>query len=199
MIPTFARYADRVDAGEQQASYQPRPIAGGSVAQSLVEYIGRKTSAILVRGPVSGSEHRFDNKWHRYQWVQDEDLGRFHSLRDFRVHTDHYIDPLEQRLDAMVQRRLQELGLSDTSPAENLPDEGKQNRGGRPPVPLDTLRYMWHLRHHALPPWSVADLAREFLPENGYATPERTVSTRLSRFKQQHPELILEDNCPVCR
>lgn len=182
---------------------QPQPIAEGQVAQTLVEYLGARSGHFSVRGPVSGQEYRFDAT-RRRRWVRDEDLARFDAHAEFDVDRGHTIDPLERRLQSLVNGRLAARSEAGTQgyPDEPLPEPAKAElakRGGRPPVPMQTLQQMWHLRHHALPPLSLDAIASRFLTDDWYAAPKRAASTRLSRFKRKHPELTNETRCPYCR
>ncbi len=189
----------------------PRPIDDGRVAQAIVEYTGNRTGAFTVRGP-SGREYRFSalpsgNK----QYVLSEDLERFRLLVDFLVLEETFIDPevdrirnLERDLAVLrVDAESREARLEDTvggvlrDHEERQRQRSTRNPGGRPRIPLPELQRLWHLRHHSLPPWSIESLAIEFLGDN-YATRHATISTRLSRFKKDHPELLAEDDCPWC-
>ena len=64
-------------------------------------------------------------------------------------------------------------------------------------MPVETLQEMWHLRHHELPNLGPAELAERFLDVDAYDAPERTVSARLSRFKQRCPELTSSKTSPA--
>lgn len=179
----------------------PRPIDNGQVDQTVVEYIGGRLGAVTYRGP-SGREYRFSAlPSGRKHYVLSEDLEYFRRLVDFRVLDERRIDLEAEKLNAMkadigdrlVKEVTRLLRPGGTEKRKRAP----QRRGGRPPVPLQELQRLWHLRHHCLPPWSVEALATEFLPDD-YATPRATISTRLARFKKSHPELTSEDDCPWC-
>jgi hypothetical protein len=189
----------------------PRPIDDGRVAQAIVEYTGRRTGAVTYRGP-SGRQYRFAaGPSDRMNYVLEEDLERFRRLVDFRVLEETLIDPeadrirrLESDLAALhADAESREARLAETVGGVLRDHEERQRRrpprkrGGRPPVPLRELQRLWHLRHHSLPLWSIEALAAEFLTPN-YETPHATISTRLSRFNKDHPELTVEDRCPWC-
>lgn len=189
----------------------PRLIDDGRIAQAIVEYTGNRTGAFTVRGP-SGREYRFSalpsgNK----QYVLSEDLERFRLLVDFQVLEETFIDPEADRIrklesDLAILRadaESREARLEEAVGGVLREHEERQRRrssrkpGGRPRIPLSELRQLWHLRHHCLPLWSIEALAIKFLGDS-YATPRTTISTRLSRFKKDHPELLAEDDCPWC-
>lgn len=183
----------------------PRPIEGGTVAQSIVRYRGLRLGNVSYRGLSSRREYRFGaSPGNDMHYVLDEDLPRFRLLQDFEVPEEGRIDPAADRLERM---RLQleasiEARLVETieSVAKNRTDRSRTasgNRGGRPPVPQEEIRRAWHERHHTLPPRSMDDLAAEFVGDESVA-PRRTMSTRLSRFKKAHPHLTVEGDCPWC-
>ena len=175
----------------------PRPIDDGRVDQTVVEYTGGLRGAMTYRGP-SGRQYRFDAlPSGRRKYVLEEDLEYFRCLVHFRVLKETRIDPERQRrkkFESRVITKVAEL-LNEYGPPRKRRGHGK--RGGRPPIALEELQRLWHLRHHCLPPWSIEALATEFLGDD-YATPHATISTRLSRLKKSHPDLIREDDCPWC-
>jgi len=175
----------------------PRPIDNGQVDQTVVEYTGGRLGAVTYRGP-SGRPYRFDagpsNKRH---YVLDEDLEYFRRLVDFRVLEETRIDPERQRrkkFESRVITKVAEL-LNEYGPPRKRRGHGK--RGGRPPVPLEELQRLWHLRHHCDPPWTIGDLATQFL-DDSYFDPKSAVSARLFRFKKKRPELTGTEYCSLC-
>lgn len=178
----------------------PAPIDGGRVAQVIVVYAGLRQGRVLYRGRVSGREYFFGaDRSHGQQYVLLEDSDHFRRVADLRVLEDSKIDPREDRLKS-IERELAEAQARLSMLADQEHDESvrtARNRGGRPPTPLQELQRLWHLRRHTLPPWSIPKLAAEFLHEDN-ATPRATISTRLSRFKKKHPELLSEEACPFC-
>ena len=62
----------------------PRPIANGTVAQTIVHYTGLHRGAMGYTGRVSGRRYPFDRN-ECCAYVLDEDLELFRRLKDFDV------------------------------------------------------------------------------------------------------------------
>jgi hypothetical protein len=194
------RYGFGIAVVEKEAPL-PRPIDNGQVDQTVVEYTGGRRGGMTYRGP-SGRPYRFDaSPRDKRKYVLAEDLEYFRCQVDFRVLDETRIDPEAAKLKAMkadIGDRMVKEVTRLLAPKGTGKRKGTQRRrGGRPPVPLQELQRLWHLRHHCLPPWSIEALATGFLGDD-YATPHATISTRLSRLKKSHPDLIREDDCPWC-
>ncbi len=197
--------------GMERKLQPPRPIDDGRVAQAIVAYTGNRMGAFTIRGS-SGREYRFSAlPSGSRQYVLSEDLERLRLLVDFQVLEETFIDPEADRIRKLesdlaglrADAESREARLEETVGGVLRDHDELQRRrrtrkpGGRPRIPLSELRQLWHLRHHSLPPWSIEALAIKFLGDH-YATPRTTISTRLSRFKKDHPELLAEDDCPWC-
>ena len=176
------------------APHNAHLIDGGRVKQVMVEYLGPKMGSFAVRGPSSGRPYSFSAlPPMRRRYVLDEDAERFRKLALFQVFEKTMIDPDLER------QKVEEERFLDTV-ARFLDQRLTKPRGrrtgrpaGRPRLPVDDLLRMWHLRHHCDPRWSPAQLAAEFRVDSANA-----VSQRLTRFKRQHPDLIVVSDCARC-
>ena len=177
---------------------RPAPLEGGRIAQTLVEYLGQRSGSFTVRGHGSKRDYRFNCNADRYRWVRHEDLPHFQSLVDFHIHEDRTIDPRAQEMQVLVQREVERQRIEAEEHVATQ-DQPAARRGGRPRVARQILQKMWHRRHHALPPWTPEEIAEQLPDLATSANPARAVSTRLTRFKRDYPELINEDRCPHCR
>lgn len=175
-------------------------IDGGRVAQVVVEYTGSRPETRHYRGRASRRQYVFNAGRHRQNYVQLEDTDHFLRMGDFRVLEESKIDPEEDRLKAIIKRELAEALASPSALPDQRQDEPARpasSRGGAPPIPLPEQQRLWHMRHHTLAPWSMDDLAREFLKAHS-ANPRAAIGARLRRFKESHPELLSDDVCPFC-
>ena len=114
----------------------PRPMDGGQVAQSVVEYVGPKMGAMTYR-PPSGRSYSFSALASgNVQYVHAQDLGYFRLRPDFRIRDDGRIDPEAERFEKMrrdiVDRVLMEVATF--IPREQIREQRRTSprRGGRP-------------------------------------------------------------------
>lgn len=111
---------------DDAAPSAPLPIDEGRVAQSIVEYTGQRMGTVTYRGRSSGREYRFDaSRWHKRQYVLDEDLDLFRAHSEFQVRPEGRIDH-----DADEQRRREETMARLLARVDELEGEAA-NRGSR--------------------------------------------------------------------
>ena len=114
----------------------PRPIDGGRVAQSVVEYIGPKMGAVTYR-PPSGWSYSFSALASgRVQYVQAQDIDFFRLRPDFRVLDEGRIDPEAERLKRMegdiFDRLAARIGERSDEDKTTDPSGSPRKRAGRP-------------------------------------------------------------------
>jgi hypothetical protein len=113
----------------------PRPIEDGIVAQALVRFTGTRRGTVTYRGP-SGREYHFSaDPSNQVQYVLEEDLAHFVSLREFEVVADSRIDPaLDARLrfkeEVVAELRQELLAASAT---QEKPLRARTKSPGRRP------------------------------------------------------------------
>ena len=179
----------------------PRPIDGGSSAQTVVHYVGLRRGAMGYRGRGSGRRYAFDRD-ECCGYVLDEDLEFFRLRPDFIVYDgdDSHIDPALERaraereqLRAQVAQDLM-IKLSPYLPRQDAPRKPSRSGLGRPPIPDAHLRLLNHLREHVFPRWPIKQLALEFARDA--IDPESTIKKRLERARKRRPSL---GDCEYCR
>lgn len=113
-----------------------RPIDGGQVAQSAVEYIGPRMGGLTYR-PPSGWSYSFSGlPSGRVQYVHAQDLDFFRLRPDFRVLDEGRIDPKAERFKRMegdiFDRLAARIGERSDEDTTTDPSRSPRRRGGRP-------------------------------------------------------------------
>ncbi len=121
---------------ELMGQVAPRPIDGGQVAQSVVEYIGPRMGGLTYR-PPSGWSYSFSGlPSGRVQYVRAQDLDFFRLRPDFRVLDEGRIDPEAERLKRMegdiFDRLAARIGERSDEYTTTDPSRSPRRRGGRP-------------------------------------------------------------------
>ena len=114
----------------------PRPIDGGQVAQSVVEYTGPMMGAVTYR-PPSGWSYSFSAlPSGRLQYVHAQDLGFFRLRPHFRVLDEGRIDPEAEALRRIERDMFDRVaaGIEERSDRDKTADPTRSplKRGGRP-------------------------------------------------------------------
>jgi hypothetical protein len=88
----------------------PVPFGDGSVAQTIVHYLGQRQGAMAWTGRASGRRYRFDAD-DCCHYIPDEDLELFRLLPEFDVfdNDDSHIDPALAHAKAERDRLKEEL------------------------------------------------------------------------------------------